>query len=80
MNIKKFRAKYVSEISSVFLKQGEIHNVYYPLDDPGKRLLAVYLEDMDEPGDYAVPADRFEIVEEDKDDLPASDAEREKDF
>lgn len=76
MNIKKFRAKYVSKISSVFLKQGEIYDVYYPLDDSGKRFLAVYLEDMDEPGDYAVPADRFEIVEEDRDDFPASDAER----
>lgn len=61
---KTYKAKYVSDIPSIFLKKDEIYEVYYPLDDPGKRFLAVYLEDMDEPGDYAVPANRFEIIEE----------------
>lgn len=64
MMTKKYKAKYVSDIRSIFLKKGEVYEVYYPLDDPGKRFLAAHLEDMDEPGDYAVPANRFEIIEE----------------
>lgn len=64
MNMKRFKAKYISDVHSIFLKKGEIYEVYYPLDDPGKKWLAFYLEDFDEPGDYAVPANRFEIIEE----------------
>lgn len=63
-NMKKFKARYISDVKSIFLKKGEIYEVYYPLDDKAHRFLAVYLEDMDEPGDYAVPADRFERITE----------------
>lgn len=64
MNMKKFKAKYVSDVKSVFLEKGKIYDVYYPKDDKGQHFLAVHLEDMDEPGDYAVPASRFEILPE----------------
>ena len=64
MNMKILKAKYISNKPSIFLKKGEIYDVYFPVDDNSKRFLAVYLEDMDEPGYYAVPAERFEIIDE----------------
>lgn len=64
MSMKIFKARYISDVNSIFLKKGEIYDVYFPIDDTSHRFLAVYLEDMDEPGDYAVPASRFEILSE----------------
>jgi len=64
MRIKKFKVRYVSDIPSIFFEKGEIYEAYIPLDDPDGRFYAIYLEDMDEPGDYAIPSSRFEIVEE----------------
>lgn len=62
MNMNKFKVRYISDIKSIFFKKGEIYEAYIPSDD--SRYYAIYLEDMDEPGDYAVPACRFEVVEE----------------
>ena len=62
MSTNKMKARYISDIKSIFFKKGEIYEVWPVKDD--KRFLAFYLEDMDEPGEYALPANRFEIVEE----------------
>ena len=62
MSTNKMKARYISDIKSIFLKKGEIYEVWPVKDD--KRFLAFYLEDMDEPGEYALPANRFEIIEE----------------
>lgn len=62
MSTNKMKARYISDIKSIFFKKGEIYEVWPVKDD--KRFLAFYLEDMDEPGEYALPANRFEIIEE----------------
>lgn len=62
MNINKFKAKYISDVKSIFLKKGEIYDVYIPVDDKSGSFFVVNLPEMDEPGDYAVPSSRFEII------------------
>ena len=64
MNMNKFKVKYISDIKSIFFEKGEIYEAYIPIDDHSGRFYAFYLEDMDEPGDYALPSSRFEVVEE----------------
>lgn len=63
MNMKTFKVRYISDIKSIFFKKGEVYEAYVPKDDKGGRFFAFHLEDMDEPGDYALPANRFEMVE-----------------
>lgn len=64
MNMKTFKVKYISDKKSIFFKKGEVYDAYIPKDDKSGRFFAFHLEDMDEPGDYALPASRFEVVEE----------------
>ena len=64
MNMKTLRVRYISDKKSVFFKKGEVYDAYIPKDDKSGRYFAFHLEDMDEPGDYALPASRFEVVEE----------------
>ena len=58
----------VNEVQSVekgwFRIMTELDEAYIPSDDKSGSWYAFYLEDMDEPGDYALPASRFEVVEE----------------
>ena len=61
-NMKTFKARYISDKKSIFLKKGTVYDVYVPEDDKSGTFFAVNLPDMDEPGDYAVPASRFEII------------------
>ena len=62
--MKSLKVKYISDIKSIFFKKGEVYDAYIPKDDKSGRFFAFYLEDMDEPGIYALPANRFEIIEE----------------
>jgi len=62
--MKTFKVKYISDKKSIFFKKGEVYDAYIPKDDKSGRFFAFHLEDMDEPGDYALPASRFEVVEE----------------
>ena len=63
MNMKKVKVRYISDIESIFFEKGEVYDAYIPIDDD--RFYAFYLEDMDEePGYYALPSSRFEVVEE----------------
>ena len=62
--MKSLKVKYISDIYSIFFKKGEVYDAYIPKDDKRGRFFAFYLEDMDEPGFYALPASRFEIIEE----------------
>jgi hypothetical protein len=62
--MKTFKVKYISEKKSIFFKKGEVYDAYIPKDDKSGRFFAFHLEDMDEPGDYALPASRFEVIEE----------------
>ena len=64
MNRRKIKVKYVSDIPSIFFKKGEVYEAFLPKDNQSGEFLAFYLNDMDEPGDYAVPASRFEIIDE----------------
>lgn len=65
MSMKILKVRYISEKKSVFFKKGEIYNAYYPLDDKSGKYLVFNLPDMDEPGEYALPASRFEVVKTD---------------
>lgn len=61
--MKMIKVKYISDKKSIFFKKGEIYDAYVPKDDRSGNYFAFNLKDMDEPGDYALPASRFEIVE-----------------
>ncbi len=64
MSMKKIKAKYISDKPSVFFQKGEVYEAFLPQDNQSGRFLAFHLEDMDDPGDYALPASLFEIVED----------------
>ena len=57
-----FKVKYISDKKSIFFKKGGIYDAYLPKDNKSGRFFAFRIEDMDEPGDYALPADRFEVI------------------
>lgn len=61
--MEKFKVKYISDKKSIFFEKGQVYEAYIPRDDKSGRFFAFYLEDMDEPGDYALPSSRFEIIE-----------------
>lgn len=62
--MKTFKVKYMSDKKSVFFKKGEVYEAFLPKDNQSGDIFAFHLEDMDEPGDYALPASRFEVIEE----------------
>jgi len=62
--MKTIKVKYISDKKSVFFKKGSIYDAYIPKDDKSEKFYAFHLEDMDEPGDYALPSSMFEIVNE----------------
>lgn len=64
MNMKTLKVKYISDKKSIFFKKGEVYDAYIPKDDKSGKFFAFHLEDMDEPGDYALPSNRFEVIEE----------------
>lgn len=64
MNMKTFKVKYISDKKSIFFKKGEVYDAFLPKDNQGGAFFAFHIEDMDEPGDYALPASRFEVIEE----------------
>lgn len=64
MNMKMIKVRYISDKKSIFFKKGEVYEAYIPKDDKSGKFFAFHLEDMDEPGDYALPSNRFEVVEE----------------
>lgn len=64
MNMKTFKVKYISDKKSIFFKKGEIYDAFLPADNKSGSVFAFHIEDMDEPGDYALPSNRFEIIEE----------------
>ena len=61
-DIKTFKVRYISDIPSIFFKKGEVYEAFMPRDS--STFYGFFLEDMDEPGEYALPADRFERIEE----------------
>lgn len=64
MNMKTFKVKYISDKKSIFFKKGEVYEAFLPKDNQSGNIFAFHIEEMDEPGDYALPADRFEIIDE----------------
>ena len=64
MSMKTIKVKYISDKKSVFFKKGSVYDAYIPKDDKSGKFYAFHLEDMDEPGDYALPSSMFEIVNE----------------
>lgn len=63
MNIKMIKVRYISNKPSIFFKQGEVYEAFLPLDNSTGAYFAFHLEDFDEPGDYALPASMFEVIE-----------------
>jgi len=61
--MKTFKVKYISDKKSIFFKKGEVYDAYIPKDEKSGKFFAFHLEDMDEPGDYALPSNRFEVIE-----------------
>ncbi len=64
MNMKMFKVKYISDKKSIFFKKGNVYEAFLPEDNQSGNIFAFHIEEMDEPGDYALPADRFEIIDE----------------
>lgn len=63
-NMKTIKVRYISDKKSVFFKKGKVYDAFVPLDDKSARFFAFHLDDMDEPGDYALPASMFEVVKQ----------------
>ena len=63
MNMKMIKVRYISDKKSIFFKKGNVYDAYIPKDNKGAKFYAFHLEDMDEPGDYALPSSMFEVVE-----------------
>ncbi len=63
--MKKFKVKYISNKKSIFFKKDEIYEATLPKDDQSGRYFVFYIEEMEEPGEYALPASMFEIVDGD---------------
>ena len=62
--MSKVRVKYTSEERSIFFKKGQEYDGYLLNNYPNCGLIAFYFseEEMDEEGYYALPLNRFEIV------------------
>lgn len=62
-NLKPCKAEYVSDKASIFFKKGETYKGYLLEKNP--KVIAFYFpeEDMDESGYFALPIERFEILE-----------------
>ena len=65
-NMKKIKVKYISDVPSVFFQKGEVYDGFLPEQQIKPGMIAFFFpeEEMDEPGYYALPKTRFEIVEE----------------
>ena len=61
-----FKVRYISDKKSIFFKKGEVYEAFLPKDNQSGSVYAFYLGEMDEPGDYALPASRFEVLDDDK--------------
>lgn len=62
--MKKIKVKYISDKKSIFFQKGKVYEAHFPKDNQSGNVFAFYLEDMDEPGEYALPANRFEVIEQ----------------
>lgn len=62
MNTSKIKARYISDKNPTFMEKGKIYDVYIPNDDTKGKFFAFYLDDIDEPGEYALPASYFEVL------------------
>ena len=62
MSTKTVKVRYISDKPSIYFKKGEIYEAFFPLDNQTGEIRAFHIEDTDEPGDYALPASRFEFV------------------
>lgn len=61
--MKTFKVKYISDKKSIFFEKGKVYEAYLPKDNKSGKFYAFHIEDIDEPGDYALPSSRFEMVE-----------------
>ena len=62
--MKTFKVRYISDKKSIFFKKDEVYDAFLPRDNNSGKVFAFHIEDMDEPGDYALPASMFEIIED----------------
>lgn len=60
--IEKVKVRFVSDIPCVYLENGCVYEAYRPFDDLRKKWWAIHIDEDDDPGDYAFPAEWFELV------------------
>ncbi len=65
-NMNRIRVKYISDIPSVFFRKGEEYEGFVFPEYKSRNLIAFFFseEEMDEAGYYALPASRFQILDE----------------
>lgn len=64
MNMNKIKVRYISDVKSIFFEKGKVYEAFLPEDNQSGKFFAFHIDDMDEPGDYALPASRFEVIEQ----------------
>ena len=60
--ISKVKVRFISDTPCAYFEKGAVYNAYRPLDDQRKKWWAIRIEEDDDPGDYAFPAEWFEVV------------------
>jgi len=61
--MKEFKVKYISDVKSIFFVKNKEYMAHLPKDNQSGKFFAFYIEDTDEPGEYALPATRFEVID-----------------
>ena len=58
------KLRYISDEPSIRFKKGEIYEGFRAKDDPQGWFWCFHIDDDDDPGDYAYPAEKFEVVKD----------------
>lgn len=62
--MEKVKVRYISDTPSVYFKKGGIYEAYRAKDDRRGLFWCIHIENNDDPGDYGIPAQRFEMIPE----------------
>lgn len=61
-SIDKVKVRFVADEPCVYFVKNAVYDAYHPIDDHQKRWWAIYIEEDDDPGEYAFPVEWFEVV------------------
>ena len=59
---QKVKVRFISDQTTIYFEKGKVYEAYRPFDDRTGKWWAISITDDDDPGDYAFPAEWFEIV------------------